>query len=90
MFRHFKTQTLLRFSQALGPHDFRKAAATTMAIYAPQHIEAVLRCCGQKSQATRDEHYNVAGSFSASIQLNDVTQAIITGAKSSQRTRIRK
>ena len=90
IFWHFKKQTCLRFGRALGPHDFRKAAATTMAIYAPTHIEAVLRCCGQTSQATRDEHYNLAGSFSASIQLNDVTQAIVAGARSKQRMRRRK
>jgi integrase len=72
---HFKKRT------GSSPHAFRRAAATTMAIYAPTRMEAVMSCLGQTSTQTRDEHYNLAGSFSASLQLNDVNDAILSSAK---------
>ena len=79
-----------RFPVPLSPHRYRKSATTSTAVFAPQHMAIVMPILGQSDPATRDEHYNLASSFSASISLNETTETIGKRAAEKRKFRRRK
>lgn len=79
-----------RFTVPSSPHRYRKSATTSTAVFAPQHMAMVMPILGQSDMATRDEHYNLACSYSASISLNDTTEIISQRAAEKRRRRRRK
>ena len=56
-----------------------------MAIHAPLHMDAVARALDHTGAKTRDEHYNLAGSFSASLQANATFAEMIREARERRR-----
>jgi integrase len=70
---------------ALSPHDFRRSAATTMAIHNPVQIEAISRMMGHSGPRTRDEAYNMASDFSASQQWAETRAHILKRARDRRR-----
>jgi integrase/recombinase XerD len=74
-------QTKMRFGKPVNPHLFRNCAATTMALHAPMHMHAISHALGHSGSTVRDKHYNLAGSFSASIELNGTVEAVLREAR---------
>ena len=81
---HIRNRTRERFGKHVTPHHFRQSATTTIAIHAPQHMQAVSTALGHGSRKMTDD-YNLAGSFSASVQLNATVDDIIRMAKDRRR-----
>jgi integrase/recombinase XerD len=54
------------FGAAMGPHLFRDAAATAVAIYAPEHVLIIKAILGHASIRTAERHYNQARGLEAS------------------------
>jgi integrase/recombinase XerD len=52
--------------QAINPHLFRDAAATSIAIDDPAHIGIASRLLGHRSGSTTERYYNQARSVEAS------------------------
>lgn len=82
-------QTALRFGRHVNPHLFRKCAVTTMAVAAPKLIDAVSRQMGHTGPETRDQHYNLATSLSASNHWNNTVEQVLHAARDRRRLRRR-
>ena len=54
------------FGQAINPHLFRDCAATTLAIYEPEHVRAASSLLGHSDLRTTEKHYNQATCLQAS------------------------
>jgi integrase len=54
------------FGAAMGPHLFRDAAATAIAIYAPEHVLIIKAILGHATIKTAEKHYNQARGLEAS------------------------
>ena len=54
------------FGAALGPHMFRDAAATAIAIYDPENVLIIKVILGHSTIQTAEKYYNLAGSLEAS------------------------
>jgi integrase/recombinase XerD len=53
------------FGAGIGPHMFRDAAATAIAIYAPEHVLIIKVILGHATIETAEKFYNLAGSLEA-------------------------
>jgi hypothetical protein len=82
--------TRQHFGTPVNPHLFRKCAATTAAVYAPQLMDAVTRGLGHTGPRTRDEHYNLACSLSASRDWNDTVEEILEEGRERRRLQKRR
>jgi len=60
------SRTLAKFGKAMGLHDFRRAAATFLAMDAPNQIGLIPGMLQHVSLDTAQEHYNLAKSVEAS------------------------
>jgi integrase/recombinase XerD len=60
------SRTMAKFGKAMGLHDFRRAAATFLAIDAPDQIGLVPGILQHASLDTGERHYNLAKSVEAS------------------------
>ena len=58
-------RTKRAFGQAINPHAFRDAAATTMAIHDPDHVSVAAPVLGHRSLSTTERFYNQARSLDA-------------------------
>jgi hypothetical protein len=54
------------FGKATGVHDFRRAAATFLAIYAPELVGLIPGLLQHTSPRAGQQHYNLANSIGAS------------------------
>jgi integrase/recombinase XerD len=61
-----RSRILAKFGKAMGLHDFRRAAATFLAIDAPDQIGLVPGMLQHVSLDTGERHYNLAKSVEAS------------------------
>jgi integrase/recombinase XerD len=59
-------RTKAAFGRAINPHLFRDAAATSMAIYDPQHVRLAAPLLGHRSLSTTEKYYQQALSIEAS------------------------
>lgn len=50
-------RTKAAFGNALNPHMFRDAAATTLAISAPERVRSAAPLLGHRTFATTERHY---------------------------------
>lgn len=82
--------TSMRFGTHVPPHGFRGSATTTMAIHNPKQIDAVSRQMGHSGPRTRDEAYNLACDFSASMQWADIWTQMLKEARARYRLRRRR
>jgi integrase/recombinase XerD len=57
--------TKAAFGKALGPHMFRDAAATAIAIFDPEHVLIIMAILGHATIATSEKHYNMARGLEA-------------------------
>jgi hypothetical protein len=55
-----------RFNKAMGLHDFRRAASTSVAMFAPDKVGIVPGVLHQHSPDVNEKHYNLARSITAS------------------------
>ena len=64
---YFRITQLTRaaFGQAIHPHLFRDAAATSLAILDPAQVRIAAQILGHASPATSERHYNLARSLDA-------------------------
>lgn len=64
---YFRITRLTRaaFGQAINPHLFRDAAATSLAILDPAQVRIAAQILGHTSPATSERHYNLARSLDA-------------------------
>jgi integrase/recombinase XerD len=62
------------FGGAMGPHLFRDAAATAIAIYAPEHVLIIKTILGHATIRTAERHYNQARGLEASRRYHDVVE----------------
>jgi integrase/recombinase XerD len=60
------------FGAALGPHMFRDAAATAIAIYAPEDVLIIKVILGHATIQTAEKYYNLAGSLEASRRHHEI------------------
>ena len=60
-----RTRTLQKFGKAMGLHDFRRAAATFVAMDAPDKIGLIPGVLQHASPDVSDQHYNLARSMQA-------------------------
>ncbi len=74
---NFRRHTKEAFGVAISPHRFRDAAATMMAIRAPENVRAAAAVLGHGSYETTQKHYNLARQLDAVHQLNDSVEAIL-------------
>jgi integrase/recombinase XerD len=61
-------RTRAEFGQAVNPHLFRDAAATSIAINNPKHIGDASLVLGHADHRTTEKHYNHARSLEASVR----------------------
>ena len=61
-----RARTLEKFGKAMGLHDFRRAAATFMAMDAPDKIGLIPGVLQHASPDVSEQHYNLARSIEAS------------------------
>jgi hypothetical protein len=61
-----RARTKKKFGKAMGLHDFRRAAATFLAIEAPDKIGLMPGALQHASPDVAERHYNLAGSAAAS------------------------
>ncbi len=54
------------FGRPIGPHEFRRAAATTIATHRPEKVGAAQQLLGHRNPATTRDHYILAGNLQAS------------------------
>jgi hypothetical protein len=76
------------FVDHVPPHNFRPSATTTMAIENPAGIDAVSRQMGHTGPRTRDQNYNLASDYDASIQWGRTWTALLKEAR--QRSRLQR
>ena len=67
------------FGQAMNPHLFRDAAATTLAIADPAHVRVAAPVLGHRSFSTTERHYIQAKGLQAQQSLLEVIRAIREG-----------
>ena len=60
-----RTRTLEKFGKAMGLHDFRRAAATFVAMDAPDKIGLIPGVLQHASPEVSEQHYNLARSMQA-------------------------
>ena len=60
-----RTRTLEKFGKAMGLHDFRSAAATFVAMDAPDKIGLIPGVLQHTSPDVSEQHYNLARSMQA-------------------------
>ena len=60
-----RTRTLQKFGKTMGLHDFRRAAATFVAMDAPDKIGLIPGVLQHASPDVSDQHYNLARSMQA-------------------------
>jgi len=60
-----RARTLAKFGKAMGIHDFRRAAATYLAMDAPEKIGLIPGVLQHVSPDVSDQHYNLARSMQA-------------------------
>jgi len=53
------------FGRPVGPHEFRRAAATTIAIHRPEEVGAAQHLLGHRHPSTTRDHYILAGNLKA-------------------------
>ncbi len=53
------------FGRSVGPHEFRRAAATTIAIYRPNEVGAAQHLLGHRHPSTTRDHYILASNLQA-------------------------
>jgi integrase/recombinase XerD len=78
-----RTRVLARFGKEMGPHDFRRAAATFIAIDAPDQVGLIPGVLSHTSPDVSEKHYNLANSAAASRRYN----ATLSGIKESLRSK---
>jgi integrase len=54
------------FGRPVGPHEFRRAAATTIATHRPEEVGAAQHLLGHRHPSTTRDHYILAGNLEAS------------------------
>lgn len=60
-----RRRTKAAFGKALGPHMFRDAAATAIAIFDPEHVLFIKAILGHATIATSEKYYNLATGLEA-------------------------
>jgi integrase len=66
-----RARTKRKFGKAMCLHDFRRSAATFLAMDAPEMIGVIPGVLQQASQDVSDQHYNLARSTAASRRYSD-------------------
>ena len=66
-----RRRTLQHFGTPIGMHDFRRAAATSLAIEAPDKIGLASGLLQHAKEDTTGRHYNLAGSAAASKRFRE-------------------
>ncbi len=71
-----RRRTELAFGKAMALHDIRRAAATFLAIEAPEQVGLISGVLQQASPEVGEKHYNLARSTAASRRFADHITAI--------------
>jgi integrase len=71
-----RKHVLARFNKDMGLHDFRRAAATFIAIDAPDQIGLIPGVLSHTSPDVSEKHYNLANSAAASRRYNTTLSKI--------------
>ena len=66
-YNNIVAHTRKAFGQAVNPHLFRDAAATTIALDRPEQVRMAARLLGHRSFATTERFYNLARANEAAI-----------------------
>lgn len=74
--------TAAAFALPVSPHGFWDAAATTIALTAPEQIGIVTPLLGHRSIITAQRHYNLAGMASTATAWHEVLRQIEQGLPS--------
>ena len=61
-----RRRTETAFGKSMAPHDFRRAAATFLAMDAPEKVGLIPGILQHATPETSDRHYNLARSTAAS------------------------
>jgi integrase/recombinase XerD len=65
IYLRIRWHTQKAFGQAINPHLFRDAAATTLAIADPAHVRVAAPLLGHRTFTTTERYYQQARSFDA-------------------------
>ncbi len=71
IYKSFRAHTDKTFGQPMGLHDVRRAAATFLAIEAPEKVGLIPQILSHTNREISDQHYNLAGSAAASRRFLD-------------------
>src|SRR5262249_57150974 len=74
--RNIALRTMNAFGHPIWPHLFRDCVASSIAIEAPDHIEAIADILGHATLATASKYYIQANSLSAHREYQRVIQMI--------------
>ena len=78
-------RTKAAFGRPINPHLFRDAAATSMAIFDPEHVQLAAPLLGHRSFATTERYYQQAKSVEASREFGAAVEALREANKGSER-----
>lgn len=65
-------RTCEAFGRPVGPHEFRRAAATTIATYRPDEVGGAQHLLSHRQPATTRDHYILAGNLQAARAYHEV------------------
>jgi integrase len=78
----FARHSVQRLGIRLRPHDVRAAAATTWAIFSPEHIEVAQELLAHRNARTTTVHYNRARGIQASREFSKALAKLRTTSRS--------
>jgi integrase/recombinase XerD len=75
IYKSVRRRTMNAFGQPMGLHDFRRSAATFLAVEEPEKIGLIPQILSHANREVSDRHYNLAGSGVASRRFLDVVRS---------------
>ena len=73
----FTRRVARHYGVTVGPHVVRDAAATTVAVHAPEAMEVVPSLLGHRHRDTMLRHYNLADGISAGYAFDAIVDAVL-------------
>lgn len=80
---NIRRHTEAAFGVAISPHRFRDAAATMMAVRAPDKVRTIAAVLGHRSYNTTQKYYNLARQLDAADQLHAGIEELLASQETS-------
>ncbi len=72
LYETIAARTSEAFGRPVGPHEFRRSAATTIAIYRPEEVGGAQHLLSHRHPSTTRDHYLLAGNLQAAKAYQEV------------------